>query len=710
MADARLARVDELLRSGDPTAARALSNAILDDPQSSMHDRRTAMVLRSHAHEDLRDLASAIADLRAALAIEARDARTHNALGILLADAGSDEEAAAAFRRATSLDPNYARAWNNLGNALRATGRLEESRDAFERAVAVQPDYPLAWSNLGTVQRDLGQLAAAEASLRRSLQLKTDHQPGLTVLAGLVRRQGRIDEAQALLTHAAAAAPRDTAILFQLAGVLAEKDELASARSVYRNIRRLDPASLRAAFGERLVLPMVCGRADEPAQARKVYADGLAELAREVTLLASGRAFANVLDDLRWTNFLLAYQGEDDRSLQESYARIAGAAIETADGGWRAPIPPRTQPSERIRVGFVSSFLHDGTVGRYFQSWIADLDRTVFEVWVFVTRTSRDPIVDAIAQRADRFVPLSGRDALPSRLAGRILAAKLDALIYPELGMDETTFALAGLRLAPFQATAWGHPVTTGHSTIDAFFTSDAMEPPDADSHYSERLVRLPGIGTRYVMPRARTNRSRVAFGLPDDAMLFLCPQSLFKIHPENDALFAQVFAAAPSARLVAFEGRHAALTEKFRRRLGGTFETMGLRLDQYLIMVPQCGHDDYLRLNSLCDAMLDTLRWSGGNASLDALSSGLPIVTLPGRFMRGRQSAGMLSLLGIDELIARDGDDYVRIAARLASDGTWRGAMRTRITERMPVLFDDPAPTRALAEALLANTRGATP
>ena len=83
--------------------------------------------------------------------------------------------------------------------------------------------------------------------------------------------------------------------------------------------------------------------------------------------------------------------------------------------------------------------------------------------------------------------------------------------------------------------------------------------------------------------------------------------------------------------------------------------------------MLPQCSHDDYLRINAVCDAMLDTLRWSGGNTSLDALATGLPIVTLPGRFMRGRQSAGMLTLAGLGDQVASDDDDYVRIASRIS-------------------------------------------
>ena len=40
--------------------------------------------------------------------------------------------------------------------------------------------------------------------------------------------------------------------------------------------------------------------------------------------------------------------------------------------------------------------------------------------------------------------------------------------------------------------------MTTGHPTIDAFVSCEVMEPQGAEAHYTEALVRLPGIGTRY--------------------------------------------------------------------------------------------------------------------------------------------------------------------------------------------------------------------
>jgi CRISPR-associated protein Csy1 len=220
-------------------------------------------------------------------------------------------------------------------------------------------------------------------------------------------------------------------------------------------------------------------------------------------------------------------------------------------------------------------------------------------------------------------------------------------------------------------------------------------------------LLALPGIGTDYERPVVPEGAARARFGLPEGVPLFLCPQSLFKIHPDTDALFARVLAEVPAARLVVFEGRHPALTAKYRARLAGTFARAGIGGTDRLVVLPQCGHDDYLRINAVCDAMLDTLRWSGGNTSLDALAAGLPIVTLPGRFMRGRQSAGMLGLAGLDELVARDEDDFVRIAAQLGSDSGFRMGLAARTREAAGKVFADPAPVRAFADALERIVRG---
>jgi protein O-GlcNAc transferase len=404
------------------------------------------------------------------------------------------------------------------------------------------------------------------------------------------------------------------------------------------------------------------------------------------------------IDELRWTNFLLAYHGEDDRALQRRYAEIIRNVIDRRAPGWLVA-PARRASGGRIRVGFTSSFFRDGTTGRYFEGWITDLPRDRFEVFVYHQQPTVDALAKRLSARADTFRHCPRWR--PSQLAPRIRSDHLDVIVYPELGMDATTFALAALKLAPRQCVAWGHPVTTGLPTMDAFFTCGGMEIEASEAHYTESLVRLPGIGTRYAMPVAPGDADRAAFGLPQGVPLFLCPQSAFKVHPDDDALLARVLAAAPAAHVVLLEARHPVLTAKLRARLASACSAVGVDTGERVHVLPQCSHDDYLRLNASCDAMLDTSRWSGGNTALDALACGLPIVALPGRLMRARQSAEMLRLCGVEPLVARDADDYVRIAARLASDRGWRDALAEQIREGRVRIFDDPAPSAALADAL---------
>lgn len=701
MPDPRLADLEARLRAGDGQGARTAADAMLAAPGLAARDRVAVLMLRSRAHEMLRNLPAAIADVEGALALNPGDARGYNELGILCADDRQSDRAIEAFMRATALDPGYARAWNNLGSALRDAGRTVEAQSAFARATQADPRYPLAWANLGVAHRDLGRDDDAAYAFQQALALDPRQRLALTALAGLRRAEGSIDQAATLYERALTLEPRDANNWFLFAATLAERDDLDGAVRAYTEAATRDRRMLRAVFGRHLTLPMVAASSRDVESARARFERGLAAVESELPARVVGLDAATVVDELRWTNFLLAYQGGDDRPLQARFANVLARAIGTAAPQWHAALPRRHRQGRRLRIGFVSSFFREGTAGRYFEHWITDLPRAHFEVIAYHLQPGRDPLAERIAARADAFRHCPR--FRPTQVAARIRDDAPDVLVYPELGMDATTFAVAALRLAPLQCAAWGHPVTTGHPTIDAFFTSGPMEPEAAEAHYTETLVRLPGIGTRYARPEVPARATREALGLPADGPLFLCPQSLFKIAPDDDPLLARVLAEVPGARIVLFEGRHPALTRKYLDRFGAACAAAGVDATRVLVR-PQCRHDLYLQVNLACDATLDTLRWSGGNTTLDAVACGLPVVALPGRFMRARQSAAMLMLAGVPELVARNEDDYVAIAARLATDRDWRDALSRRLVDGQRRLFDDPEPVEALAAWLLEH------
>ena len=689
-------------RTGDAVEARAqVTAALLRNPDDAL-----AHYALAELDEQAGRRTDAIAGLERAVALQPAFIAAQQRLGILYGETGDAQRAADAFARVVSIDPNNARGCNNLGNALRTLGRPREALAAFERAVALRPDYELAIANVAVMLRDAGEIERAEALLQ-SVYRRRSNKPPLraivVMLAGLLRERGALDEALPLYEQAIAMAPAaSSGEWFNLGRLRAERDEPAPARDAYVRSFDLDRRDLRGALASKLSLPMIYASAEHLSAVRADYTIALDALHEAADHLVDGLTPNEVLDGLRWTNFFLAYQGGDDRPLQASYGALAARMIDRGAPGWRSPMPSRPINGRRLRVGFASAFFHVGTAGRYFRSWLTDLDRDRFDVCVYHLYPGLDDIASEIRARADRFVEFGGSRARPSVIAPVIRDDELDVLVYPELGMDHTSFALAALRLAPRQIAGWGHPVTSGHATIDAFVTCGDMEPPGAHAHYTEQLLRLPGIGTKYRRPAMPAAVARAHFRLPDDRSLLLCPQSLFKVHPDNDELFARVLAANRDAVLVMFDGRHPNVTQRFMKRMAVAFERHALSLKDRLIVLPALPHDDYLRVNLACDAMLDTLHWSGGNTTLDALACGLPVVTLPGAFMRGRQSAPMLRQVGAEALIAADADDYVHIASRLTDDPAWRKRVGQTIREGLGGLFDRPEPVHAFGKLLL--------
>ena len=212
-------------------------------------------------------------------------------------------------------------------SALRKAGQLTEAVDAIRNALALQPDYAFGHATLGSLERDLGDEAAAEASLRTALRLRPDLRGALVGLAGLLQRQSRLDESAQLYLRAIKLAPAANE-WFQLGSVLAERGEPVQARDAFARALAADPMHLRAALGLHLTLPMLYDSAEHIASARAAYTEGLTALEGLVEPCTRNRSASDVLDGWQWSNFLLPYQGLDDKALQQRYAALVARSID----------------------------------------------------------------------------------------------------------------------------------------------------------------------------------------------------------------------------------------------------------------------------------------------------------------------------------------------------------------------------------------------
>jgi predicted O-linked N-acetylglucosamine transferase (SPINDLY family) len=433
---------------------------------------------------------------------------------------------------------------------------------------------------------------------------------------------------------------------------------------------------------------------------RKAFARALGELDAWFT---PARAAAGAQAVGSAQPFYIAYHAVDARPLLLPYGKLAARLMAAGVPAPRADASRAGAGAARpLRVGIAAAQVRDHSVWNAItQGWVKHFDRARIDLTIFKLERASD---DETA-RARRDATVVDAPTTLAEWAQAIADARLDVLIYPEIGMHPLTARLAAMRLAPVQAVSWGQPLTSALPTMDLFLSAQALEPDDAASHYAEKLVALPNLGVclQPLQPEVVVP-DFAGLGLNPDEPLLLCPGTPFKYTPQGDAALVAIarrLQALGRGRLVFFLSHRPAMSRQVEQRMRQAFGKAGVDYDRTVAWVPTLSRGRFYGLMRRSTAMLDTLGFSGFNTAVQGLECDLPVVAFEGAFMRGRLASGPLRHLGLDELVARTPEAFAEIALRLVEDEPWRAHLEREIAQRRHALFFDQAPVRALEDAL---------
>ena len=563
---------------------------------------------------------------------------------------------------------------------LHESGKLRQAQDAYReilRADAAQAD---AWFGLGLLARGANAHATAVQFLAKAVAHAPQNVDARMHYAGALQDVDELDAAIAQWRAVCSAQPRN-ATAWEMLGICEQvSGNIDAAVAAYQYAIDIEPRPSRCVKLATAISPIPPSPQAIAAERVRMHAVLDALLAQD-----SGAVEPDPFAARLWTNFYLAYHGENDRELQiktaQIYRRLCPSLNYIAEHCQRA-----SARQGRIRVGLISQFFRKHSIGRTSRGLFAKLSRERFEVTaLFVAPVVDDEVSQAIRRDAEHTLVVP-KDLF--RAQELIAQQRFDVLFYQDIGMEPFTYFLSYARLAPVQCVSFGHPDTTGVDTVDYFISNDLYEPPDAPAHYSERLFLLHNLGSLayYYRPALTQAKSRAAFGLSDDRPLYLCPQNLFKVHPDMDDLIAAILRRDQNGVVAFVEGRvrgwSRLLRARWQRKLG--------RLQDRIVFVPRMREDDYLNLIALADVMLDTAHFNGMNTSLEAFAVGTPVVTLPSGFQRGRHTQAMYRRMGLVDLVAHDPQAYVDMAVKLANEAGYRRAVSARIQQASQVLFED--------------------
>ena len=359
-------------------------------------------------------------------------------------------------------------------------------------------------------------------------------------------------------------------------------------------------------------------------------------------------------------------------------ARTWGEWAISQAGGWRQRPPLTSSTGRPLRIGYVAADLCQHTVGLFVKDVLQAHDRAQATVFAYNAGQVKDWVTDAIRAVCTLRDVSAMTDAA---LADLIRQDEIDVLVDLSGHTAGSRLSVFAHRPAPVQVTWLGYFATTGLAYIDAALLDDCHAPTGTEAQFIERIIRLPSGRLCYqpvpwapaeVAPLPCLQTGHITFG---------CFNNTGKLNEGVFDVWARVLAAVPYSRLV-LKWRTLAdepLCDAIRR----AFASRDIDPER-IELRPASFHADVLKEYADIDIALDPFPFTGGLTSCEALWMGVPVVTWPQSRVVSRQTFAFLSAIGLPELAAQDADDYVHVAASLASDrarlATLRSGMRSRM------------------------------
>jgi protein O-GlcNAc transferase len=700
-------------------AIEALSKSLEIDPSKASLHYSFGLVL-----EKMSNFAQAIQAYRQAIFLDPKHTDAYNNLGNILLKIGHIQAAQDVYRQAIQENPNDFGSYQNLGNMLMVNSNWDEAIASYLQALTLKPRDSDIMNNLGLAYEAKGEKALSLGYFAYSCYRRKDYQEAVNFFEELLKNEQGVEPKDyiylgkcwqelnqkeatlGILQEGIRRYPEVRDFYYEMITIFQESGRTEEALDCAAAASMLHPEDLYLYIIKQLLLPAFYENHKQIGLSRQRFIEGLQTVTQTIKLdTPEARQNALYATSIN-TNFYLSYQGDNDRDLLEMYGQFIHKIMAANYPAWVTSMPmPKVENKGKIRIGYLSDAMGNASASKWILGWMQNCNKDKFEIYCYNTGSNID--VGATTQKirltSDFYYYIPDRLEVACQ---QIFKDQLHILVFLAIGMWAPTTQLASLRLAPIQCTTWGHPVTSGLPTIDYFLSGDLLEPEKAEEHYTEKLVRLPNLGISYPKPFIpEATKTRSGFQLRQDAIIYLSCQATFKYLPEHDYLFAEIARRVPQAQFVfvlrakIFDDSSSNLETKFCQRLHKAFAGVNLNSEDYCVFLPDQNWESYTSLLLNSDVFLDTLSFSGGHTTFDAVACNLPIVTCAGELMRGRQSYGILKMLGVTDTIAQNEAEYIEIAVKLGLDPQWRGDISQRMSQRHADLYEDKTCVKALEQ-----------
>jgi protein O-GlcNAc transferase len=643
-------------------------------------------------------------------------------LGVAYEKQQKYDKAIVAFKKAVTESPQDLEAWMASGVVFSALKLHSEALQAAEKAMELAPDSPFCMANLGVACESTGDIKRAIDYYQKALQVLPSERTALINLSGILVRAGQaniaLQHCQLALEHL----PGSVEIHNNLAEAFLQLLDFLPALETCDKGLKLDHRYAPLHFKRGLLLSYL--QQFNAARAALTWAQALqpdivdSYYPHLAIAAKKWNAEIKVVPQLIFLNAAYHQQTRCDWRDRESLTAAIPAFILDAVAGTRPDamaeiafqilslpitsqqryrlakrisdvfsnaawvsgfksIPNTIQGRTKIRIGYISPDFRQHPVGLLTKQIYGLHNRDEFEIYaysLFEPNIANDMVYASIKACCDSFIDVS--EMKFTDIATQISADSIDILIDLAGYTTHSRPEVMALKPAPVQVAYLGYPGTTGADYIDYTIVDHIVATKEDGQYWSECLIRLQNAYCPFdtEADNTPTNKNRADYSLPQNAVVFCCFNTNYKIEPAIFESWMRILQSVPDSVLWLVMTR-----PDVPQRLIQVAEKLGVDSSRLLFarVVP---HAEHIKRYQLADIFLDTHWHNAHTTAIDALWQGLPVITWAGEVPSSRLASSLLHALDMPELVTYDQNAYENLAIHYGLEKKARETMRKKL------------------------------
>ena len=317
--------------------------------------------------------------------------------------------------------------------------------------------------------------------------------------------------------------------------------------------------------------------------------------------------------------------------------------------------------NEKIKLGFLSSDLKgDHSVSFFLKTILQNYNKNQFEIMIF-NNHKENKISEKITNLIDKTVNIGKLNNLEA--FNTIRKYNLDIMVDIMGYTSQNRIEFYKNRLAKKQVIWMGYCNTSGLSNMDYIIVDPNLVLNNEKKYYVEKVLYLPDIWNchcgfdieRKENPSPLIKNKYVTFGSFNNPA---------KINENVIDCWSNILKRVKNSKLII------KCADKRRKldRIQEVFKKNGV-LDSVTFYQRIDNLEDHLNLYKKIDVALDTFPYNGVTTSFEAIWMGVPVLTMAGYNFNSRCGESINKNLNMEQLIAKDEEEYVAKAVSLTGD-----------------------------------------